>query len=80
LSDTNIPVRATEASDSCEGCREVVHTLARIGGATNRVSADALHRSEVALNGDAGAEKYVSTKRFARATIKLKKLLRDVLV
>jgi DNA-binding HxlR family transcriptional regulator len=31
LSDTNIPVRATEASDSREGCREVVHTLARIG-------------------------------------------------
>ena len=31
MSDTNIPVRATEASDPREGCREVIPTLARIG-------------------------------------------------
>ncbi|MGQ7932315.1 winged helix-turn-helix transcriptional regulator [Paraburkholderia sp. D1E] len=31
MTDTNIPVRATEVPDSYEGCREVVHTLARIG-------------------------------------------------
>ncbi len=31
MCDTNIPVRATEASDCHEGYREVVHTLARIG-------------------------------------------------
>jgi DNA-binding HxlR family transcriptional regulator len=31
LTDTNIPVRATEASDPHEGCRAVAHTLARIG-------------------------------------------------
>ncbi|MEA3103390.1 helix-turn-helix domain-containing protein [Caballeronia mineralivorans] len=77
MSDTNIPVRATEASDSHEGCREVVHTLARIGDKWTVMVVGALSNGPMRYNQIARLIEGISQRML---TLTLKGLEQDGLV
>jgi len=77
LSDTNIPVRAIEASDSHEGCREVVPTLARIGDKWTVMVVGALSNGPMRYNQIARQVEGISQRML---TLTLKGLEQDGLV
>ena len=77
MTDTNIPVRATEASDSHEGCREVVPTLARIGDKWTVMVVGALSNGPIRYNQLARMIEGISQRML---TLTLKGLEQDGLV
>jgi len=77
LSDTNIPVCATEASDSHEGCRAVVPTLARIGDKWTVMVVGALSNGPMRYNQLAHLIEGISQRML---TLTLKGLEQDGLV
>ena len=77
MSDTNIPVRAIEASDSHEGCREVVPTLARIGDKWTVMVVGALSNGPMRYNQIARQVEGISQRML---TLTLKGLEQDGLV
>ena len=77
MSDTNIPVRATETSDSHEGCRAVVPTLARIGDKWTVMVVGALSSGPMRYNQIARLIEGISQRML---TLTLKGLEQDGLV
>ena len=77
MSDTNIPVRAIEASDSHEGCRAVVPTLARIGDKWTVMVVGALSNGPMRYNQIARLIEGISQRML---TLTLKGLEQDGLV
>ena len=77
MSDTNIPVRATEASDSREGCREVIPTLARIGDKWTVMVVGSLSNGPMRYNQIARLIEGISQRML---TLTLKSLEQDGLV
>ena len=77
MSDTNIPVRATEASDSRQGCREVIPTLARIGDKWTVLVVGALSLGPIRYNQIRRVVEGISQRML---TLTLKSLEQDGLV